>query len=448
MKKKIFITLFLLLILIANISFASYSTVTMTVVEEPVCNIELGENSKFEKKLVAKDMNEKEVTIQLQVVNNEKSAKPTGELMLILDNSNSMLDEVNNTTREELVVNSAKTLVNNLLKDNNNLKIGVVSFSSNTDVSKEGTIEDASLISQLSSDVAKLNNSISNIKYNGPRTDLEAGITLANKYFSTEKNNKYMIVLTDGVPNIAIDFDKNYFSDDVIEKTNTSLVNVEKANISLITMLTGISDPDKKPFLTVDKTYAQIIEEIFGTPKKPTAGKFYYIQDDKIEETITKDIYNDLLPIEKTLTNIKIVDYFPKEIIDNFEFSYVQNSNLGNISAEVDKTTNSITWTIPELKSGQTATVQYKLKLNENFSSSIVDKILDTNEKVDVTYTDFDGKNQSKTSDVTPKLKLTEPPVELPKAGTPLFITMFILLAGIISYTFIKYNVTKNNMKH
>lgn len=448
MKKKIFITLFLLLILIANISFASYSTVTMTVVEEPVCNIELGENSKFEKKLVAKDMNEKEVTIQLQVVNNEKSAKPTGELMLVLDNSNSMLDEVNNTTREELVVNSAKTLVNNLLKDNNSLKIGVVSFSSNTDVSKEGTIEDASLISELSSNVAKLNNSISNIKYNGPRTDLEAGITLAKKYFSTEKNNKYMIVLTDGVPNIAIDFDKNYFSDDVIEKTNTSLVNVEKANISLITMLTGISDPDKKPFLTFDKTYAQIIEEIFGTPKKPTAGKFYYIQDDKIEETITKDIYKDLLPIDKTLTNIKIVDYFPKEIIDNFEFSYVQNSNLGNISAEVDKTTNSITWTIPELKSGQTATVQYKLKLKENFSSSIVDKILDTNEKVDVTYTDFDGKNQSKTSDVTPKLKLTEPPVELPKAGTPLFIAMFILSAGIISYTFIKYNVTKNNMKH
>ena len=165
MKKKIFITLFLLLILIANLSFASYNTVTMTVVEEPVCNIELGENSKFEKKLVAKDMNKKEVTIQLQVVNNEKSIKPTGEIMLVIDNSDSMLDEVDNTTREELVVNSAKTLVNNLLKDNDNLKIGVVSFSSNTDVSKEGTIEDASLVSELSNDVAKLNNSISNIKY-------------------------------------------------------------------------------------------------------------------------------------------------------------------------------------------------------------------------------------------------------------------------------------------
>lgn len=448
MKKKIFITLFLLLILIANLSFASYNTVTMTVVEEPVCNIELGENSKFEKKLVAKDMNKKEVTIQLQVVNNEKSIKPTGEIMLVIDNSDSMLDEVDNTTREELVVNSAKTLVNNLLKDNDNLKIGVVSFSSNTDVSKEGTIEDASLVSELSNDATKLNNSISNIKYNGPRTDLDAGITLAKQYFSAEKNNKYMIVLTDGVPNIAIDFDKNYFSDDVIKKTYTALANVEKNNISLITMLTGISEPDKKPLPSVDKTYAQIISEIFGTQEKPTAGKFYYIQDDKIEETITKDIYNDLLPIEKSLKDIKIVDYFPKEIIDNFEFAYVQNSNIGNISAKVDKTTNSITWTIPELKSGQTATVQYKLKLKENFSSSIVDKILDTNEKVDITYTDFDGKNQSKTSDVTPKLKLTEPPVELPKAGKPLIIAICVSLVGILVYTFIRYNVTKNNMKH
>ena len=36
MKKKIFLGLFLILILVANMSFASYSTVQMSVVEEPV----------------------------------------------------------------------------------------------------------------------------------------------------------------------------------------------------------------------------------------------------------------------------------------------------------------------------------------------------------------------------------------------------------------------------
>ena len=67
-KRKIFILLFLILILLTNLSFASYSTVTMNVVEEPVCTIELGENSNFEKKLISKDLNNKEVTIQLQEI--------------------------------------------------------------------------------------------------------------------------------------------------------------------------------------------------------------------------------------------------------------------------------------------------------------------------------------------------------------------------------------------
>ena len=44
MKKKIFLGLFLILILVANMSFASYSTVQMSVVEEPVATIEFGSN--------------------------------------------------------------------------------------------------------------------------------------------------------------------------------------------------------------------------------------------------------------------------------------------------------------------------------------------------------------------------------------------------------------------
>ena len=87
MRKKIIFSLFLILILIANISLASYSTVMMEVIEEPICTIELGENSKFEKRLIEKNLNNKEVTLQLQVTNGEDNIKPTGELMLVLDNS-------------------------------------------------------------------------------------------------------------------------------------------------------------------------------------------------------------------------------------------------------------------------------------------------------------------------------------------------------------------------
>ena len=450
MKKSVFITLFLVLILIANISLASYETVTMTVVEEPVCTIEIGENSKFEKRLIEKNLNNKEVTLQLQVTNEETSMQPTGEIMLVIDNSMSMEETVEGTTtREDLVIESANTLVNTILDGNENLKVGVVSFSTNADVSLEGTINDANLVSDLSTDPQSLVSAISNIQYTGPRTDLESGLSLASQYFTEEDNNKYIIVLTDGVPNVALNYDGLYYSDDVINKTKAQLQALDTAGYNVITMLTGISNADDVPATrTDDKTYGDIIEEIFGTEETPTVGKFYYVQDNEIEQTITETIYNDLLPVEKVLTNITITDYFPQEIIDNFEFAYVSETNIGTISAEVNKDNNSITWTIPELYPGETATVQYTLKLKEDFDSSIVGPILDTNERVDISYTNFNGETVENTSDVTPKLKLTEPPVTLPKAGTPIMIALFTIAAGIFIYSFVRLTITNKNMKH
>lgn len=448
MKKKIFLITFLLLILISTCSLASYSTVTMTVVEEPVCTIDLGNDSQFEKKLISKNLANKEVTLQLQVTNNSVASKPTGEIVLVLDNSDSMDNETaNKAIRKDLVFNSAKTLVSNLLEDNTQLQIGIVSFSTNVDQEKEATIEDAAVVSNLSNDVTSLTNAIDNIEANGPRTDLEAGLTLASEQFTKEDNNKYMIVLTDGVPNVALNSNNPYYSDTTITQTKNKLQELSNSGINLTTMLTGIDDESYVPFGTT-KTFGEIIGEIFGTPENPTAGHFYYVTDDQIETTITNDIYNSLIPISQSLTNIVIKDYFPEEIVKNFDFAYVSNANIGNISAKIDTTDNSITWTIPELASGQTATVQYTLKLKENFDSSIVGKILDTNEKVDITYNDFDGTEQSKTSDVTPKLKLAEPPAVLPKAGTTLLIGLAIFATALLVFSIVKLTVLNSKMKH
>ena len=450
MKKSVLITLFLTLILVANISLASFETVTMTVVEEPVCTIEIGENSSFEKRLIEKNLNNKEVTLQLQVTNEETSIQPSGEIMLVIDNSMSMKENIEETTtREDLVIESANTLVNTILEGNNNLKVGVVSFSTNADVSLEGTINDANLVSDLSSDPQALTSAISNIQYTGPRTDLEAGLSLASQYFTEEDNNKYMIVLTDGIPNVALDYDGMYYSDDVINKTKTQLQALDTAGYNVITMLTGITEAEDVPATRPDdKTYGDIIEEIFGTESAPTVGKFYYVQDSEIEQTITNDIYNDLLPIEQVLTDIVITDYFPQEIIDNFEFAYVSEPNIGTISTDVNTENNSITWTISELQPGETATVQYTLSLKEDFASSIVGKILDTNERVDISYTDLNGEPVEDTSDVTPKLRLTEPPVKLPAAGTPIMIALFVVVVGSLIYSFARFNILDKIMKH
>lgn len=450
MKKKFILGIFfiLILILIANISFASYSTVQMEVVEEPVCTIELGNNASFEKRLIEKDLSNKEVTIQLQVVNNEADAKPTGELILVLDNSDSMnnhIDQNDDTspTRKEIIFNSAKSLISNMLENNDSLQVGIVSFSSNVDVAKEATLADANVVSSLNTNADELNSLIDNINADGPRTDLDSGITLASQQFSKENNNKYIIVLTDGVPNIALGYNKPYYSDDVINTTKAKLIELDSQGINLITMLTGIEDENYVP-QGVSKSFGQIISEVFGTQESPTAGNFYYVSDKQVEETITNDIYNDLLPVSKSYTDIVIKDYFPQEIIDNFDFAYVSDTNIGEISAEVSKEDNSITWTIPELKSGETATVQYTLKLKQDFDSSIVNTLLDTNEKVDITYKDFNGNNQENTSDVTPVLRLTEPPAELPKAGmTTLLISLSIIAFFLFVFSIIKLNSYK-----
>lgn len=458
MKKlnvRILLILFLLITFISSFSSASYSNVTMSVVEEPICTINFGTNSFVERSIISKDLDNKEITLQLKAVNNEESLKPTGEIMLVIDNSKSMLDLVSNgKTREDLVIESAKSLISNLLEDNSKLKIGVVSFSTNSDISKEGSLEDAKIVSELTNNIDSLISSVSSIQYDGPRTNLNAGISLAKQYFSDETDNahKYVIVLSDGVPNVAVNYDKNYYSDDVISKTKSELESLSSVADNVIVMLTGISNGTSIASPST-KTYDQIISEIFGTTLQPTIGKFYYIADDKIEETIKSDIYEDLLPISQSFTNLKIVDYFTDEIVNNFSFSYVKEPNLGTISEQIDKLTNSITWTIPELKSGETAIVQYKLKLNENYDSNIVDKILNTNSKLDLTYTDFSNKTDTKTSDITPKVKLVEPEVKedlpkvLPKAGST---TLFGIIGLIIIVAFIsgiRYFFIRNKLK-
>lgn len=436
-KLKILLTVILSLILISNILNISYSAtnkVTMSVVEEPICTINFGNNSMVERKVISKDLDNKEIVMQLKVKNNETSIKPSGEIMLVIDNSASMDEQVESgEVRKSLVLNSAKALVNNLLDNNSNLKIGAVSFSTG---SNEGTITDASLVSELTNDSNTLISAISSITTRD-KTNLSAGLRLAKQYFSdnTDTAHKYVIVLTDGIPNVALDYNKQYYSDDVIQKTKNELLSLSSISDNVIVVLTGITNGDNiaEP---AEKTFNQIREEIFGTTEDPTIGKFYNIEDSDIEKTITNDIYNDLVPVAITYKDIMVQDVFTQEVVDNFDFSYVKDANIGTISPKIDTQTNSITWNIPELKSGEEAIVQYKLKLKDSYDPSIIDKVLDTNSRLNLTYKTPSDSQDSKTSDITPKLKLTEiKPKEVlpsvyPKAGK-------IIIGGIIALVLI-----------
>ena len=455
LKRYFTLTLFIVIVLISSMVFATVTT-NFEVVEDNVCTIKINDFCEFEKKLISADIKNRQVTIQMKITNGAVLDQPTGEVMLVVDNSASMEESTSTgEKRKDLVFNSAKSLVNKILEGNENVKVGAVSFSTNTDVSLEGTIDDASLVSELTTDANTLTNAIDTIEANGPRTDLDAGITLASEHFSSAETNKYIIVLTDGVPNVAVDYNKEYYSDDVINKTKTKLQTLSAEGYNIITMLTGISNPNENA--TTQYTYQQIIDSIFGTEQTPTAGKFYYIQDDEIENTIVNDIYNDLIPASQSITDINIVDYFPQDIVDNFDFAYVASPNIGEISAEIDPTNNSITWTIGELAPGETAVVQYTLTLRDNYSKDIVDVILDTNERVDITYKNPDGTEDSKTSDETPKVRVTETelkgedpttaPTILPKTGLPVMIALGCLVLASLVVSIAKIVSINKKMK-
>ena len=107
---------------------------------------------------------------------------------------------------------------------------------------------------------------------------------------SNEKNNKYIIVLTDGIPNLSLfestatTENKQLYSDYSINRTKNKLKEITKNDVTLITMLTGIDTPDTIVSGTT-KTYSDIIKEVFGTAQTPTSGMFYYISDEDIEKT-------------------------------------------------------------------------------------------------------------------------------------------------------------------
>lgn len=446
MKKRITIMVLLLIAIMTTNVLAA--TVTMEVVEDNICTIELNEYSTLEKKLINTELEKHKVTLQLKISNEPQMIAPSGELMIVIDSSSSMNDIVEGeTTRKDIVLESANKLVNKLLEANSeSLKIGVVTFSSSSEKDENGyyiigTEADAQKVCEFTNDAKVLNESISAIEGTGQYTNLDAGLQLAKSQFSNEENNKYMIVLTDGLPNLAVGYNDLVTYEgmvNVIAQTRKTLESLE--NVKLITMLTCISDEEavfRKEGENI-YTYGQVTQTVFGTEESPKQGKFYKISDTEIEETIIEETYKDLLPVERTLTNITVIDYIPEEIAKNFNITLAEDSK--EMSAIISEDQRTITWKIENLKPAETKILKFDLVLKEQFEESIINKILNTNEKVDITYTDYEEADNYNTSDVTPKIKLIAndiAPVPLPDAGTPIF--AYAILAMCAMAIFFRY---------
>ena len=145
------------------------------------------------------------------------------------------------------------------------------------------------------------------------------------------------------------------------------------------------------------------------------------------------------------LENIVIKDYFPQNIIDNFTYAQLTESNIGDVTAEVNTEDNSITWTIPSLGPGEEATFTYRISLNNEFDGEIVGINLPTNENVEITYEE-NGTPGFAENDDCPIIALDVLPTkDIPQTGiyTGLYIAGGVAIMAIIgyaSYRFVKKN--------
>lgn len=444
--KKIFFTIMAILLVISTTCFAATTSsekAKLEIVENNICTIKINDFATFEKKIVDYNLEKKELTIGLNIKNTAEAIENAPyEVVLVIDNSLSMIENkvATDTTRLKAVTDSAKKLTEKLF-ENKNMKIAVVSFSTGD---TEGTISDAKLRTRLTADSSAVLSSINEIATDttqGPRTNIDAGLQVAKTCFSEVENNKYIILLTDGVPNTAVGGPTLTYSSDTATKTKATLQSIDKQGINIISAMIGLNETVVEP--TTGLTYKALSEEVFGTNEEPTVGKFYYVSDKNIETSICETIFSNIVDTTiNTLTNIDIYDYFPQEIVDNFNFEYVTSPNLGKVSADIDLQNNCIVWHIDELKPQTSGSLSYKLTLKDNIDSSIINLVLNTNKKVDITANEIktdDGSNVV-SSTVTPKVKVTIPKdttvanTTIPQTGdtiAPMVITAIALIACV-----------------
>lgn len=488
MKKKIISIITVLLILLHSTSvFAatvSSKNTTFEVVEDNVCTINITDKAVFEKKMIDYDLEKKEATIQLKVTNNNITPldKPS-EIVFVIDNSSSMNDTISTGgTRMNAIADSAKLLATELLKLDT-VKIGIVSFSSTylvgqpagSSYTPEGTIADGQLRLALTNSKNDIFNAISEIENGdkGARTNIDAGLQIASQQFSGTCESQFIILLTDGVPNLHVNDSTIYYDVDDINQTKNTLTSFNNKNIKIISMMTEVSNEQVSLRQTANDTtgiptwQVDIAEAIFGTTSNPTTGKFYYITDDEIEETISNSILGELkAPSDGLLTDIDIYDYFPQEIVDNFDFEYVQQPTLGTASADIDLQNNRIIWHIDSLGYQESATLQYKLSLKDEIDENINNVVLNTNDGIIITtdkVLDENGNKKEITSDVTPKVRVnfvkeepkeepkkddTVSPTPIPQTGATIALVVIITIAVIACAVIgIKYFIKNKDVK-
>lgn len=451
-----------------------------------------------------------EVTIELKVSNTKKQieeiTKYENTEIYIMVSENIVLK----TEKLQKYVNNIEKLASSILEINSKTKIGIIGITGtvrdgteqengnmvwgdNDEGEVAGSASNAEIVVKLTDNVDTIVNGIKTMNPSkiGYRMNLQAAIKLANQSYSNN-TNKILISLYDNVPSIAIGVKGNtsyggwnspYSTpeeavkakhEEIAIRTRNEILTLRTSNVSFFILRPDDTSYDETWYSTstgeklLDFDGSPYVQKLYGTIDNPTYGKMYSFNDDSINSIITENIYQDVKEvIQQDISNVKVEDYFPKDITDNFEFSYVGTPSIGTVTDSIDKETGTITWNIGNLKGNEVATLRYKLKVKDMKNTSLLNKTISTNEKVILTYNDIEDKNYTVILESSPEIQLSEVKEqnkdnnatnpsnnnndstvakgELPQTGVGVgLVTTIIILCGISAIWYWKSNKLKD----
>ena len=432
MLKKGFVILISILLIISmcgNVNAAELRT-SLDVIQMASETKYLEDNQgSISKKIVESDPDTGEVTIELKISNTREKEEGQEEFenteIYLMVSENIVLKEETITK----YLNNIEELVSKIFNYNSKTKVGIIGITGTirdtwvdeetgklvTEDGDEGTVygnvTNAEIVVELTDNLDTIMSGLENMNTSKTSyyTNLQAAIRLANNNYS-DNTNKILISLYDDVPNIAIgvcsQVSASYYMtveeaiashfEEIATYTRNEILKLKTSNTAFLLLRpedtrynsTWYNSTTGEKLLDFDGS--PYVQKLYGTIENPTHGKMYNFTDETIDQVITENIYEDVEKIiNPDMNETEVVDYFPEEIVDNFDLSYVGDPSHGIISDSIDLENRTISWNIGTLKCDEVATLRYKLKIKDMQNTDLLNKAIATNEKVVLTYKDM-----------------------------------------------------------
>lgn len=446
-KKIIAVMLIFLIIFTFSSTFATGTKTQLEIVQNDA-EIKYLDNNQgnITKKIVNSKLNEGEVSVELSLNNiikgNEEEKKyENTEIFIILEEN-----IVNKQEKLDKYIAYLDTLTTKVFEKNSNTKIGIIGMKGTVDDSKvnengkleigekdesniNGSENNAEIVVNLTNKVEDIKSGLQNM--NTSKTsyanNFQAAIRLANKSYSKDVN-KILISLYDAVPDIAIGV-KAMVSyggtteyrtveeavkgkhEKIANYTSSEILTLKENNIDFILLRPDDTSYDQTWYnmstgeKELDFDGSPYVQKIYGTMDKPIYGKMYTLTNDSLEKVVTEYIYEDIIKdIGTDIKSAKIKEYFSKEVLENFDITFLNEE----IDTTKIKENGYIEWNIGTVAGNNSATLKYTLKIKDMNNKNLLDKVISTSEKTELSYINNLGSEVTTTSTDSPKIKLKE----------------------------------------